>query len=104
MKDLFGYNLYGGEPPSVSHSKTSKAAANQIKKRIGPLHLKIIQYLMDCPDGATDEKMQIEIPMGANTQRPRRRELELLGRIKDSGKRELTRSKREAVIWILSQR
>jgi hypothetical protein len=108
MKDLLGdqpyedwHEPYGGDPPSVSHSETSQAAARQIKKRVGPLHLVIIKFLTDNPHGATDEEMQIRIPMPANTERPRRRELELLGRVADSGRRKLTSTGRMAVVWAL---
>ena len=69
--DLFGELPYGGEPPSQRHSDTSRAAAERIKKRIGPLHLKVLNFL-SAVGGATDEEMQQHIPMAANTQRPRR--------------------------------
>lgn len=95
------YDLFGGEPPSQRHSETSRAAAAAIKQRIGPLHLKLIKYLRG-RDGATDEEMQADIPMPANTQRPRRRELELMGEIIDSGRVRLTHSRRLAVIWKLA--
>jgi hypothetical protein len=97
------YDLFGGEPPSQRHSDTSRAAAAGIKHRIGPLHLKVIAFLSGRA-GATDEEMQLEIPMPANTQRPRRRELELMGRVVDSGRRRLTRSGCEAVIWVLNSK
>lgn len=96
------YALYDGNPPSQRHSATSRAAASRIKKRIGPLHLQIIKFLTEHPLGATDEQMQAEIPMGANTQRPRRVELTQLGRVVDGGRRKLTASKREAVVWVIA--
>lgn len=105
--DLFGakppasYSLYDGNPPAQKHSATSRAAAAQIKQKIGPLHLQIIKFLTEHPRGATDEQMQAEIPMGANTQRPRRVELTQLGRVVDSGRRERGASRREAVVWVL---
>lgn len=98
--ELFSWKPYKGEPPAQSHSETSKAAADSIKKAIGPLHEKVLAYLEAHPDGATDEEMTNAIPMVANTLRPRRRELELLGKIKDSGRRGLTQSGRSAVVWI----
>ncbi len=99
--DLF-YPLYGGEPPSVRHSETSRAAAAGIKKKIGPLHTKIIAFLIARQQGATDEEMQDDIPMRPNTQRPRRVELTQMGRVMDSGRRKPTDSKRDAVIWVIS--
>jgi hypothetical protein len=112
MKDLFGdipmpdpgYGFYDGNPPAQKHSKTSRAAATRIKKRIGPLHAEILLFLTNNPHGATDEEMQAQIPMPANTQRPRRVELTQDGRVVDSGRAKLTRSRREAVIWVLKGR
>jgi hypothetical protein len=95
------YDLFGGEPPSQRHSKTSRAAAAAIKQKIGPMHVVVLYYLYGC-GGATDEEMQAGIPMSANTQRPRRRELELMGCIVDSGRVRLTNSRRQAVVWIIA--
>ena len=103
--DLFGYSgyaLYDGKPPSQRHSDTSRAAAERIKGRIGPLHREIIAFLTNSVRGATDEEMQADIPMPANTQRPRRVELTQQGIVTDSGRRKLTESKREAVVWVLA--
>jgi hypothetical protein len=99
--DLFGYDLYSGEPPHQAHSTTSAAAARSIAPRIGDLHRRIIAWLRGHPQGATDEEMQDDLDMPANTQRPRRRELQLAGYVEDSGKTRLTRSGRNAVVWRL---
>jgi hypothetical protein len=97
--DLFDYTPppYRGEPPAQRHSQTSKAAAAQIKKAIGPLHKLILAHLKDNP--STDEEIMSALDMNGNTERPRRRELELMGKIEDSGKTRLTRSGRTAVVW-----
>ncbi len=98
--DLFG--PYRGEPPSQAHSPTSVAAAASIKKSIGPLHKLILDYLKDRP--STDEEIMTALLLPGNTERPRRRELELMGRIIDSGETRLTRSRRLATVWKLSGR
>jgi len=98
--DLFGYSMYGGSPPAQRHSDTSKAAAESIRQKIGPLHIEILNFLAGRA-GATDEQMQAQIPMAANTQRPRRVELTQMGRVVDSTRRDLTRSRRQAVVWML---
>lgn len=97
--DLFDYTPppYRGEPPAVRNSPTSVAAASQIKKAITPLHKKILAHLTVQP--STDEEMQSALEMSANTQRPRRRELQLMEKIEDSGETRLTRSGRAAVVW-----
>lgn len=99
--DLFNYTPppYRGEPPAQKHSPTSKAAAEKIKKAIGPLHKEILAHLRNCIDGATDEEMQTNLEMSANTQRPRRRELELLGRVINTGTTRKTKSGRDAAVW-----
>lgn len=106
MKDLFGdmpYDLYDGGPPHQRHSSTSAAAAGSIRQRIGPLHQKIIDYLTRNPAGACDERLGRMLNIGMNTLRPRRRELQLMGRVQVSGRTELTATGRAAVIWILAR-
>jgi hypothetical protein len=100
------YEMFGKEPPAQRHSETSVAAATAIKPKIGPLQAKILAFLRSRTgatgqrnSGATDEEMQELIPMGANTQRPRRRELELMGLVVDSGNRRLNASGKLAVVW-----
>lgn len=102
-RDLFDYVAppYKGNPPAQVHSPTSLAAAESIRKSIGPLHRQIIDHLKACPNGATDEEIMAALDMGGNTERPRRRELELMGRIVNSGATRQTRSGREAVVWKL---
>jgi hypothetical protein len=100
--DLFGHRppYEPPEPPAQRHSQTSKAAAAQIKKAIGPLHKLILAHLKDKP--STDEEIMSALDMNGNTERPRRRELELMGKIEDSGKTRRTKSGRDAVIWRLT--
>lgn len=91
--DLLNY-----EPPHQRHSDTSKAAADSIKHVIGPLHVKVLDAL-EVSGGLTDEELCDLLCLGGNTLRPRRRELELMNRVRDSGKRRRTMSGRQAVIW-----
>ena len=91
---------YHGEPPAVSHSATSIAAAREIKRAIGSLHKRILDHLKEHP--STDEEMQSALDIGANTQRPRRRELQLMGYILDSGEVRPTSAGRSAVVWKLA--
>ncbi len=95
------YELFGKAPPAQRHSETSRAAAAAIKPKIGPLQWKVLAFLRLFKTGATDEEMQIRIPMGANTQRPRRRELELMGLVVDSGARRMNASGKLAVVWVV---
>lgn len=105
MKDMLGdtpYVPYQGRAPAQSHSATSLQAAAAIQPRTGPLQAKVLDYLRDHPDGATDEVIGAALAMDGNTLRPRRRELELSGRVVDSGRRGVTRSGRQAVVWVLA--
>ncbi len=97
MRDLFDI------PAHQRHSPTSKAAAEAIKPRVGPLQAKILAYLQRWGvTGATDEEIQDYLDMPANTQRPRRRELQNMKLIENSGKTRATRSGRQAVVWVLA--
>ena len=84
------------------HSDTSYAAAKSMRGKLTPLHVRILVYLQICPLGATDESIQLALNIPQNTERPRRRELELAGKIKDSGRTQRTKSGRKAVLWIIN--
>jgi hypothetical protein len=95
---------YNGEPPSQAHSTTSRAAGASIKKHIGPMHKRVLAYLNERPDhGATDDEMIEALVMGGNTLRPRRRELELMERLWNSGRTRPTTSGRAAVVWTIKK-
>lgn len=90
-------------PAHQSHSPTSRAAAEEIKMHVGPMHADILKYLWAWGnDGRTDEEMQLGIPMRENTQRPRRRELQNANLIVKSGTTRATKSGRQAVVWVLA--
>jgi hypothetical protein len=99
MTDLFDWTP---TPAHQRHSPTSKAAAESIKPRVGPLHRLILDMLAMGGAGATDEQMQCILNMPANTQRPRRRELQQAGLVVDSGITWATTSGRKAVVWTLA--
>jgi hypothetical protein len=93
---------YPTSTPYISHSETSRAAADSIEPEAGTLRYAVLAYIRRAGEaGATDEEVQTGVPMRANTQRPRRRELELGGLVRDSGTTRLVRSGRLAVVWVL---
>jgi hypothetical protein len=100
IKETLGPLPYDGEPPAQKHSRTSRDAATSIKHHVGPMHRRILDWLDLYPAGGSDERIARELDMGQNTFRPRRRELQLMEYIENSGKTELTRARREAVIWV----
>jgi hypothetical protein len=88
--------------PYVRHSETSRAAADAMAPHVTPLQQKVMDFLRE-HGPATDEEMQAGIPMGANTQRPRRVELVAKGRVIDSGKTRTGTSGKQAVVWAVSR-
>ena len=81
------------------HSPTSRAAAESMTPTtINACQRKVLDYLADHPEGATDEEMQLGIPMQPSTQRPRRIELVKLRMIEQAGEGK-TRSGRRAAKW-----
>jgi hypothetical protein len=85
------------DPPYQRHSDTSKAAAEKIKPVLGRLQQLVFISIESWP--ATDEELCLRLPISANTVRPRRRELQQMGLIRDSGRRRPTISGRYAVVW-----
>jgi hypothetical protein len=91
---------YDGNPPAQKHSDTSVEAGARIDSQLNRLQRQVLNYLQKQGEtGATDEEMQQGLGMPPNTQRPRRRELQLNEVVHDSGARRLTRSGRRAVVW-----
>jgi hypothetical protein len=81
------------------HSLTSRAAAESLPPAtVNACQRKVLEWLADQPDGATDEQMQLGIPMPPSTQRPRRIELVAKGMIVQAGEGK-TASGRRAAKW-----
>lgn len=95
--DLFTDEPYGGHAPYVMGSDASVEAAKAQDKSAAPDRAKVLAFLTFM--SATDEEIQRALKMDGNTERPRRRELELSGKIVDSGKRRKTSTGSPAVVW-----
>ncbi len=89
--------------PAMQHSRTSMAAADALTPAtLNALQRQVVEHLHQCGEhGATDEEMQVGIPMEPNTQRPRRRELAKRGLVVEAGERK-TRSGKKATVWRLA--
>jgi hypothetical protein len=83
-----------------NNSTNSIAAAENLARHIGPLHSRVLAYLRSVRAGATDEELMDGTGIAPNTLRPRRRELQIMGRVKDSGATRPTKSGRKAVVWV----
>lgn len=103
VPEVYPPGLYDGRPPAAPAEAggTSRAAASAITKPAGVLRAKVLEVIEERELGLTDEEGQTITGMGANTWRPRRRELVLLGRVRDSGARRPTASGRLAVVWVV---
>lgn len=96
---------YDPDPPAQLTSDTSREAAEAILPKAATLRRAVFDWLERRGDvGGTDEEIQDALGMAQNTERPRRVELWRGGFIRDSGRTRLTRSKRKAVVWIVTVR
>lgn len=84
--------------PYVPGSPTSEAAAESIKPHTCRLRMEVLRTIT-ATGGLTDEIGSSYSGIAANTWRPRRRELQVLGMIRDSGETRPTKSGRKAVVW-----
>lgn len=91
------YPLYGGTPPHVD-GDTSTDAAVAARPNVARMHAALLDLFARRPDWTCDE---LEEATGFTHQScsARVRELVLLGRILDSGRRRETRSGRKARIY-----
>jgi hypothetical protein len=89
-------------PPAQQHSPTSVAAADAIAPLTATLRRRVYEAIKAAgADGLTDEEGAEKVGISGNTYRPRRRELEQAGRIRDSERTRMTRSNRKAVVWVV---
>lgn len=87
--------------PYVRTSATSAAAAVGIEPEAGTKRALVLAFIRGRGAlGATDEEIQIGLPMAQNTERPRRVELVEFRLIKDSGYTRQTKGRRQAVVWV----
>lgn len=102
MKDAYlGDTLERDYVTYQRHSETSRQAARSVASYSGRDRSRVLEYLEQHPEGATDEQIGDALDLPGNTLRPRRRELQQASLIIDSGRHASTRSGRKAVVWIL---
>lgn len=95
---------YNGLPPFEVSSDTSWEAAMSMIFDAENLRERVYRFLELRGDyGATDEEIQRHLGMPANTERPRRRELELMGDICKTNLRRLGVSQRWAAVYTIQE-
>ena len=87
--------------PYVRGSETSKAPAARALPKAGTKRAQVLDCIKKWRIGLTDEQIQFQLDMPANTERPRRVELVAAGLIKDSKERRKTLSGDLAVVWVV---
>lgn len=92
------YDLFGGLPPHVKDSETSKEAAVSIAETAGSLR-ETVRCEIIYHRGATCDEVEAALDLRHQTASARIRELFLQGKIYDSGQKRKTRSGRSAVVW-----
>ena len=97
MNDLFSRpHAYEGK------TDTSRAAAAAVRPITGESRLAVYHFIEDCGSwGATLEEIQQGTGMKDNTVRPRRKELEEMGAVVDSGKRRKNEGGRDVIVWVV---
>jgi hypothetical protein len=88
------------QPPFQPHSQTSYAAAEAIKPDAATLRERVYRRILT-RGPITDRGIQAALAMAGDTERPRRRELQLAGRIVHGGR--TVENRREAETWVVAQ-
>ena len=96
--DMFGKNQM---PPFVRGSDTSAAAARLVARDVQTMKETIAAFIKNKNwFGATCDEVERALKMSHQTASARIRGLFKNGRLKDSGQRRMTRSKRKATVWV----
>lgn len=99
--DLFAQQPYGGTAPFEAGSETSRAAAQAITPGAPTLRTLVLTEIgLAGGHGMTDKELEAKTNLGHETASARRRELVLLGLVRDSGQKRKTPSGRNAVVWV----
>lgn len=95
------YDLYNGTPPHVEGSDTSLAAAESVTDDVGRLCGVILALVKRAGTyGVTCDECEKTLLLKHQTASARLRELVLRDLIRDSGTRRLTRSRRQARVYV----
>ena len=76
---------------------TSHEAADAIAPKAKTLREQVFEALVRRP--MSDQQIAAELDLGLNTVRPRRRELVVTGRVRESSERVTLPSGRQAIVW-----
>lgn len=97
------YPLFSGVPPHVRGSDTSAEAALAALEGSQSVRAAVLRAIR-CLGlaGATDDELEASLGLRHQTLSARRRELVLLGAVRDSGLRRRTSSGRRATVWVAS--
>lgn len=87
---------------SKTAQPTSVEAAQKALGGSGSQRRRVFDVIRVCKErGATDNEIAEALDLDGNSVRPRRKELEEMGMIRNSGKTRNTRSGSNAIIWVL---
>lgn len=92
---------FTARPRYVRNSDTSRAAQASAEPKAGTKRALVLAFIRGRgAEGATDEEVQMGLPISANTERPRRVELVDAGLVVDSKRRRATVGGDLAVVWV----
>lgn len=94
-------DMFNRPAPYQRGSETSRAAAASIEPATGTKRAAVQAFILGRGDtGATNEEVAEGLGFLLQTVCARCRELQGSGAVRDSGKRRVTRSGRDAVVWV----
>lgn len=101
-EDLFTFAERYPDAPGYRRAGPSQEAAASIRPVMSDLQHQVLAFVRDQgEEGATLHEIAAGTGISLQTVCARRREIELKGLVKDSGKRRLSPSKRAATVWVV---
>lgn len=101
--EMFAYGSKGETRPIVRPTEeTRREAKKAIEPRAANLR-EVVLGAIRSSGGATGQQLEALTGLSGNTVRPRLRELEVAGRIKQSGETRATASGRQAAVYVVAK-
>jgi hypothetical protein len=90
---------YNNHAPFAAGSDTSEATAIAVNSKTATVRARVLDFITGARDGATQDEVSAKLNLLHQSASARIREMVLMGQLRDSGRRRLTRYGKSARVY-----